>query len=487
MANSDSNVRFFVRIRGKVHGPYSVKQLSALRSQGRLSETDEVSLDGNTWEPASTLEQLFRSLKNPSPQKSKVPNAEPNSAPAVSTSTTSKPVRETSAVWHYSVNEEQLGPVTLNELRRMLDLGQLTLRDLVWRQGMSEWSTASEIKELNPIPAELADLADIVDNDEPKRRTKSKSIKKVSDDDNDETNEPLSPHFFDEFLSLLRENISENYVSSEGAGSVEVGRWAIYLSILINIAIALYVAFWLKSPEIALGGIGFAALALMLQYSAIKSCGAISQLMRAKTLRMSSTAFFDSMVIMLCIGGIIALFAFSIYAYRFKQTSMYVVGIGIFILCEHLALTLLHPQAIGITISPRASTGEEAVAILTFVMMLPLRFVAAVFALGSVVSTIGSIVAFFLLLFAKSKNMDEIASAGGIAAGSMVSLLVCAAFPFGMYVYFVFAYLIIDVIRSILVLPDKIDQLSRTSFSNRHRAGESHDQGQHSNAEAISV
>ena len=83
--------------------------------------------------------------------------------------------------------------------------------------------------------------------------------------------------------------------------------------------------------------------------------------------------------------------------------------------------------------------------------------------------------------------MDEIASAGGIAAGSMVSLLVCAAFPFGMYVYFVFAYLIIDVIRSILVLPDKIDQLSRTSFSNRHRAGESHDQGHHSNAEAISV
>ena len=473
MANSDSNMRFFVRIRGKVHGPYSVKQLSALRSQGRFGETDEVSLDGNTWEPGSTLEQLFTSLQKPSQSKSREMNAEPVSVPAASTPKTSTPApRDASAVWHYSVNDEQLGPVSLSELRQMLDLGRLTLRDLVWRQGMSEWCTASDIKELNPVPAELAELADIVDNDEPKRRTKSKSIKKVSADDEAETNEPLAPHFFDQFLSLLREGISENFLASEGQGAVELGRWAIYLSILVNLAIALYAAIGLKSPEIALGGIGFVAVALMLQYSAIKSCGAISQLLRAKTLRMSSTAFFDSLVIMLLIGGIVALVEFSIYAYQFKQTPMYIVGFGLFILCEYLALILLHPQAIGITISPRASTGEEAIAILTFFMMLPLRFVAAVFAFGSVISTIGSIAALVMLLFANTKSEDDIAGAGGIAAGSMASLLVCAAFPFGMYVYFVFAYLIVDVVRSILVIPDKLDQLSRTSLSNSDRAVE---------------
>ncbi len=472
MANSDGNVRFFVRIRGKVHGPFSVKQLSALRSQGRFSETDEVSLDGNTWEPASTLEQLFASLQKPSQTKSREMNAEPIPVSASSTSKSPTPARDASAVWHYSVNDEQLGPVSLSELRQMLDLGRLTLRDLVWRQGMSEWCTASEVKELNPIPAELADLAEIVDNDEPKRRTKSKSIKNVSDNDVAETNEPLAPHFFDQLLSLLRESISENYVSPEGKGSIEIGRWAIYLSILVNIAIALYAGFVLKTPEIALGGIGFVAIALMLQYSAIKSCGAIGQLLRAKTLRMSSTAFFDSIVIMLFIGGIVALVGFSIYAYRFKEIPMYFVGFGIFILCEHLAMTLLHPHAIGITISPRASTGEEAIAILTFVMMLPLRFVAAVFALGSVVSTIGSIVALVMLLFANTKSEDDIVGSAGIAAGSMASQLICAAFPFGMYVYFVFAYLIIDVVRSILVIPDKLDQLSRSSLSSQNRAVE---------------
>ena len=228
----------------------------------------------------------------------------------------------------------------------------------------------------------------------------------------------------------------------------------------------------LKSPEIALGGVGFVAVALMLQYSAIKSCGAIGQLLRAKTLRMSSTAFFDSVVIMLFIGGIVALVGFSIYAYRFKDTPMYFVGFGIFILCEHLAMTLLHPPAIGITISPRASTGEEAITILTFFMMLPLRFVAAVFALGSVISTIGSIVALVMLLFGKTKSEDDMISSLGIAAGSTASLLVSTAFPFGMYVYFVFAYLIIDVVRSILIIPDKLDQLSRTSFSSQNQRGE---------------
>ena len=469
MANSDSNMRFFVRIRGKVHGPYSVKQLSALHSQGRFSETDEVSLDGNTWEPASTLEQLFTSLRKPSQTKSSEANAKPVSASAASTSKTPTPARDPDAVWHYSVNDEQLGPVSLSELRQLLDLGRLTLRDLVWRQGMSEWCTASDIKELNPIPAELAELADIVDNDEPKRRTKSKSIKKVSDNDEAESNEPLAPHFFDELLSLLRETISENFLASEGKSSVELGRWAIYLSILVNLAIALYAGIVLKSQELALGGIGFVAVALMLQYSAIKSCGAISQLLGAKTLRMSSTAFFDSLVIISLIGGIVALVEFSIYAYQFKQTPMYVVGFGLFILCEYLALILLHPQAIGITISPRASTGEEAIAILTFFMMLPLRFVAAVFALGSVVSTIGSIASLVMLLFANTKSENDIASSGAVAAGSMASLLICAAFPFGMFVYFVFAYLIIDVVRSILVIPDKLDQLSRTSLNNQNR------------------
>ena len=472
MANSDSNIRFFIRIRGKVHGPYSVKQLSALRSQGRFSETDEVSLDGNAWEPASTLEQLIASLQKPSQVRAREANAKSASMPTAGTSTTATPARDVNAVWHYSVNDEQLGPVSLNELRQMLDLGRLTLRDLVWRQGMSEWCTASEIKELNPVPTELADLADVVDNDEPKRRTKSRSSKRVLDDDEAETSEPLAPHFFDQLLSLLRETISDNYVSSEGKGSVEIGRWAIYLSILVNVAIALFAAMGLKSPEIALGGVGFVAVALMLQYSAIKSCGAIGQLLRAKTLRMSSTAFFDSVVIMLFIGGIVALVGFSIYAYRFKDTPMYFVGFGIFILCEHLAMTLLHPPAIGITISPRASTGEEAITILTFFMMLPLRFVAAVFALGSVISTIGSIVALVMLLFGKTKSEDDMISSLGIAAGSTASLLVSTAFPFGMYVYFVFAYLIIDVVRSILIIPDKLDQLSRTSFSSQNQRGE---------------
>ena len=120
---------------------------------------------------------------------------------------------------------------------------------------------------------------------------------------------------------------------------------------------------------------------------------------------------------------------------------------------------VLHPKALGINISNRASTGEEAIAIVSFFMMLPLRFVPAVFALGSSLSIVTTVIAFYSVLTAKSNDL-EFLQAGQLLLLSLIVPLECAAFPFLAYVYFVFAYLIVDVVRSIIVVPDKVDQLT---------------------------
>ena len=42
--------------------------------------------------------------------------------------------------WHYAKDGEQKGPVTEEELKQLFESGQISSSDLVWKEGMSEWS-----------------------------------------------------------------------------------------------------------------------------------------------------------------------------------------------------------------------------------------------------------------------------------------------------------------------------------------------------------
>jgi hypothetical protein len=50
--------------------------------------------------------------------------------------------------WYYAHNGQQLGPVTITALRGLLANGQVKSSDLVWRDGMSNWTAAGETREL---------------------------------------------------------------------------------------------------------------------------------------------------------------------------------------------------------------------------------------------------------------------------------------------------------------------------------------------------
>jgi len=56
--------------------------------------------------------------------------------------------------WYYSKgNGEVTGPVTRQELERMLAAGELPADVLVWCQGMEEWKTADKVSELGAAPS----------------------------------------------------------------------------------------------------------------------------------------------------------------------------------------------------------------------------------------------------------------------------------------------------------------------------------------------
>jgi hypothetical protein len=52
--------------------------------------------------------------------------------------------------WYYARNDKQHGPVTAADLKQLAASGQLHAVDLIWREGMEEWTPAGRLKGLFP-------------------------------------------------------------------------------------------------------------------------------------------------------------------------------------------------------------------------------------------------------------------------------------------------------------------------------------------------
>ncbi len=59
--------QLYIRIRGRILGPYDREKLRLLTRRGQFGRMHEVSQDGMTWFPASTCAELFGGDRNPSP------------------------------------------------------------------------------------------------------------------------------------------------------------------------------------------------------------------------------------------------------------------------------------------------------------------------------------------------------------------------------------------------------------------------------------
>jgi hypothetical protein len=477
MASSGSS--YFIKIRGRVLGPYTLKQLNTLRIRGQFSESNEISKDGKTWQSAGTLEPLFGSAnktrKKPTPStetaEQEAEAADDNAsasdlnasvtfesgAESASPATGREGANENQSGWYYTFNEEQRGPVLLDEIKEQLTRGRLTAESLVWKRGMGDWSVVSSVPELQGVP-----LFQIALEDRPLTKIRDslpKSRNDLKDFDSEDSDD--APHFLDHLLAALRRILDESLISKIGDFSVEIGRYATYLAIVLNMIIGFVFGARVGS-KLSLLGIGFAAIALVLQYSAIKSCSALKQLLQTTSLRMSSTAFLDSMALMMFVGGVVGLCGAVWMWQQLDQILYLITGIAIFLAVEQLGILLLHPGAFGISISRQASVGENAISIVSFFMMLPLRFVPTIFGLGTALSLIGTILALWLVATASAQG-SELSTSYNLAYSSGYSTLCCAAVPLLAYIYFLFAYLLVDLIHSILILPDKIQKLAQRS------------------------
>lgn len=148
---------YYIRIRGRVHGPMDIGRLKELASKGQLSRSHELSEDGKAWRAASTMNELFerqRPVKEPSAVESKketdtsqVP-AQKSSPPAPNVTPSSSSGTPFVREWHYAIGTAQMGPVTTPELIELIRHRSLARDNIVWKEGMPQWTQAGYVPEL---------------------------------------------------------------------------------------------------------------------------------------------------------------------------------------------------------------------------------------------------------------------------------------------------------------------------------------------------
>lgn len=58
---------------------------------------------------------------------------------------------QTEYVYYAIINARQLGPLTVEELAKLISDKQITTETLMWYPGMPAWSPAKEIREVNKL------------------------------------------------------------------------------------------------------------------------------------------------------------------------------------------------------------------------------------------------------------------------------------------------------------------------------------------------
>ena len=138
----------FVRIRGRVQGPFTVEKLQELARRGQVSRMHEVSADGSIWEPASAHPEIFTRRTGAAPTSSST-RAQADTEP-YKLADEMPPVEQ----WFHAAGADHVGPMDRAQLLAKFRSGQLPPETEVWRDGMAHWTPANQVPGLLPAQIE---------------------------------------------------------------------------------------------------------------------------------------------------------------------------------------------------------------------------------------------------------------------------------------------------------------------------------------------
>jgi hypothetical protein len=376
--------------------------------------------------------------------------------------------------WYYARGNKQMGPVPAADLKRLASVGELRPEDLVWREGMTEWTLARNVRGLfdGEEKAAIVTTEVIVS-----RGTGSPSAIGQAAAATPSVAVPPAPyavpsprrHPLDALLDGLRTHFDAPFIDRTSKVFRQCGSYGLLAAMLLVVVFAVIMTAKTHNMESIPAGVAVVLVLAVLQYAAGKFCDVLEQLNRTTSSNLSSAAFPNLFALLSLAMGLASLIGLTITAIELARHSAILLGVASlifglvgFVVCGYLAIIAVNLPALNISIVPETRAGEEAIGVSAFLLKALLRLVPVWFGASVVCVTVG-------MGYACWQAMSATAGMGGIpfvafeiiGGTPLYTILVAfAALPVTAYLLFVFYCLGIDVLRAFLVLPGKIDRLA---------------------------
>lgn len=118
---------YYIDKAGKILGPFAIQQIREMASNGQLAPTDLIRKETGPWILSANVKGLIRT--SPAPSLMPPTNAS----------------QDSSDMWYAKNGDQTVGPFSHKAMTDLLKTFKITSTDLVWKEGMPEWKTVSQI------------------------------------------------------------------------------------------------------------------------------------------------------------------------------------------------------------------------------------------------------------------------------------------------------------------------------------------------------
>jgi hypothetical protein len=273
--------------------------------------------------------------------------------------------------------------------------------------------------------------------------------------------QPLAPialffvRFLDQVLAGVRARVTEERFDRATRTLVYFGHYALLAGAALGLALGIVLAVRDDSLRGLLAGIGWVCLILALQYTAVKFMSAGDALVASTPNRLGSPALLDCFALLNLVGAIVAVIWFAILAGRFSNANWLWLGVGTAGFCAGLLAVSVNPRCLNMTVAPNTTADEEALSVVTFLTKAFLKIVPFCFGFWAIAGTVGLAVASVDILRGEAPEASVF-----LARSTAAGLVFWAALlPLFGYLVFLAYYLSIAVLRAVLAVPRKLDEL----------------------------
>jgi hypothetical protein len=372
--------------------------------------------------------------------------------------------------WFYAKGDKHSGPVNSVELKRMATVGELKPDDLVWREGMADWTVARNVRGLFEEESKQTGHANGGVAGGQSMGAPPKLIEPVAMPAATATVSPtafatttpqvqntqqVSKHLFDVIIDLVRTQFSASFVESSTKLFVLIGKFGLFAAMGLTLLFAILMTVKespFNSMYLTDGVISFLVLAV-LQYVGGRFCEAGERLNRSTSENLCSTVFLDCLALLVMLSGASGLI-FSLYIGFHGLYWAILAGLAGFVVAQFLAFIAIHPSLVNINLVAEMRPSDEALGLLAFFSKAFLRLAPIVFGSGVLFGSALLLYACIQIFTSSGPNLAELNS---ILA--TISLRYAGSIPLIAYLLFLLVYLLLDILRAILVLPSKLEKL----------------------------